>query len=114
MSDTARSAPTLAQFLLFSRRGVGKEKSALPASIVSLTRVVRDMRYAKNTQDQGGSMPIVTAVVLSMFLLTVTGCATSSDPSATKQETDQKDPVKKGIKYDQKKEMNIESQNAVR
>ena len=59
-------------------------------------------------------MPIVTAVVLSMLLLTVTGCATSSDPPATKQETGQKDPVKKGIKYDQKKEMNIESQNAIR
>jgi hypothetical protein len=71
-------------------------------------------RYAKNPQDQGAPVSIVTAIVLSMFLLTVTGCATSSDPSVTRQETGQKDPVKKGIKYDQKKEMNIESQNAVR
>jgi Flp pilus assembly protein TadD len=31
-------------------------------------------------------MSIVTAAVLSMLLLTVTGCATSSDPPATKQE----------------------------
>lgn len=59
-------------------------------------------------------MVIVTAVVFTMFLLTVTGCAFSSDPSTAKQETSQKDPVKKGIKYDQKKEMNIESQDAVR
>jgi hypothetical protein len=36
-------------------------------------------------------MSIVTAVVLSMFLLTVTGCATSGDPSAAKQETGKKD-----------------------
>jgi Flp pilus assembly protein TadD len=36
-------------------------------------------------------MSIVTAVVLSMLLLTVTGCATSSDPSAAKQETGKKD-----------------------
>jgi hypothetical protein len=59
-------------------------------------------------------MPIVTAVVLSTLLLAMTGCATSGPYSATRQETGQKDPVKKGIKYDQKKEMNIESQNAVR
>lgn len=31
-------------------------------------------------------MSIVTAVVLSMLLLTVTGCAFSSDPSTAKQE----------------------------
>ena len=36
-------------------------------------------------------MPIVTAVVLSMLLFTVTGCATSGDPSAAKQETGKKD-----------------------
>jgi hypothetical protein len=36
-------------------------------------------------------MSIVAAVVLSMFLLTVTGCATSGDPSAAPQETGKKD-----------------------
>jgi Flp pilus assembly protein TadD len=36
-------------------------------------------------------MPIVTAVVFSMLLLTVTGCVTASDPSAAKQETGKKD-----------------------
>ena len=36
-------------------------------------------------------MSIVTAVVLSMFLLTVTGCATSGPPPAAKQETGKKD-----------------------
>jgi hypothetical protein len=36
-------------------------------------------------------MFILTAVGLSMFLLTVTGCVTSSDPSAAKQETGKKD-----------------------
>ena len=59
-------------------------------------------------------MPIVTAVVLSMFLLTVTGCATSSDPPAAKQETGKKDSAKKAIKHDQKKAVNEESQNAIR
>jgi hypothetical protein len=29
-------------------------------------------------------MPIVTALVLSMLLLAVTGCVTSSDPSTAK------------------------------
>ncbi len=36
-------------------------------------------------------MSIVTAVVLSTILLAVTGCATSSAPSAAKQETGKKD-----------------------
>ena len=36
-------------------------------------------------------MSIMTAVVLSVLLFTVTGCATSSDPSAAKQETGKKD-----------------------
>jgi hypothetical protein len=36
-------------------------------------------------------MSIVSAVVLSMFLLTVTGCVTSSGPTAAKQETGKKD-----------------------
>ncbi len=51
---------------------------------------MRLFRYAKNIQDQRGPMPIVTAVVLSMLLLTVTACATSSPPSAAKQETGKK------------------------
>ena len=59
-------------------------------------------------------MSIVTAVVFSMFLLTVTGCATSSDPSTTKQETGKKDSTKKAIKHDEKKAMNEESQDAIR
>ena len=50
-------------------------------------------------------MSIVTAVVLSMLLLTVTGCVTSSDPSAAKQEMGKKD-FKKNIKDDEKKAMN--------
>ena len=36
-------------------------------------------------------MSIVTAVVLSMLLLTVTGCTISSPPPAAKQETGKKD-----------------------
>ena len=59
-------------------------------------------------------MPIVTAVVLSIVLLTVTGCATASDPPAAKQETSKKDSTKKAIKHDQGKVMNEESQNAIR
>jgi Flp pilus assembly protein TadD len=59
-------------------------------------------------------MSIVTAVVLSMLLLTVTGCVTSSDPSAAKQETGKKDPTKKVIKHDEGREMNEESQDAIR
>ena len=59
-------------------------------------------------------MCIVTSIVFSMFLLTVTGCATSSDPSAAKQKTSKKDSTKKIIKHDEGKAMNEESQNAVR
>jgi Flp pilus assembly protein TadD len=59
-------------------------------------------------------MSIVTAVVLSMLLLTVTGCATSSDPSAAKQETGKKDSTKKVIKHDEGKAMNEQSQDAIR
>jgi hypothetical protein len=59
-------------------------------------------------------MPIVTAVVLSRLLLTVTVCATSSDPSAAKQETGKKDSTKKVIKHDEKKAMNEENQDAIR
>jgi hypothetical protein len=59
-------------------------------------------------------MSIVTAVVFSILLLTVTGCATASPPSAAKQETAKKDSTKKVIKHDEGKAMNEESQNAVR
>ena len=59
-------------------------------------------------------MSIVTAVVLSMFLLTVTGCATSGDPSASKQETGKKASTVKPAKHDEGKSMNEESQEAIR
>ena len=59
-------------------------------------------------------MSIVTAVVLSMLLLTVTGCATSSPPPTVKQETGKKDSTVKPAKHDEGKSMNEESQNAVR
>jgi hypothetical protein len=59
-------------------------------------------------------MSIVTAVVLSLLLLTVTGCATSGDPSASKQETGKKNTTVKPAKHDQGKSMNEESQDAVR
>jgi hypothetical protein len=83
----------------------------MQATIVSLTR---DMRYAKNRHDQGGPMSIVAAVVLSMLLLTVTGCVTSSDPSAAKQETGKKASPVKPAKHDEGRSMNEESQEAVR
>jgi len=56
-------------------------------------------------------MSIVTAVVLSMFLLTVTGCAT---PSALLPTHGKKDTTVKPAKHDEKKDMNEESQNAIR
>jgi hypothetical protein len=59
-------------------------------------------------------MSILTAVVFSMFLLTVTGCVASSDPSAAKHETGKKDSTVKPAKHDQGKSMNEESQDAVR
>ena len=59
-------------------------------------------------------MSIVTAIVLSMLLLTVTGCMASSPPPAGKQATGKKDSGKKAIKHDQKKAMNEESENAIR
>jgi hypothetical protein len=71
-------------------------------------------RYAKNRHDQGGPMSTVASVVLSILLLTVTGCAVSHAPSAAKQGTGKKDSTKKAIKHDQKKAMNEESENAVR
>ena len=59
-------------------------------------------------------MSIVTAVVLSTLLLTVTGCAFSSDPSTAKQETGKKDSTKKAIKHDEERSMNEESLDAIR
>ena len=59
-------------------------------------------------------MSIVTAVILSTFLLAVIGCAFSSDPSNAKQETGKKDPTKKPIKRDQERSMNEECMEAVR
>ena len=59
-------------------------------------------------------MPMVTAVVLSMLLLAVTGGATSSDPSAAKQEEGKKYSTVKPAKHDERKDMNEESQNAIR
>jgi hypothetical protein len=59
-------------------------------------------------------MSTVASVVLSMFLLTVTGCAAASPPPAAKQGTGKKDSTKKAIKHDQKKAMNEESENAIR
>ena len=59
-------------------------------------------------------MSIVTAVVLSMLLLTVTGCVASSPPPAAKQETGKKDSTVKPSKHDEGKSMNEESQEAIR
>ena len=59
-------------------------------------------------------MPVVSAVVLSMLLLAVTGCATSSPPPAAKQETGKKASTVKPAKHNEEKSMNEESQNAVR
>jgi len=59
-------------------------------------------------------MSIVTAVVLSTFLLTVTSCATSSGPSAAKQEKGKKNTTVKPAKHDEGRSMNEESQEAVR
>jgi hypothetical protein len=75
---------------------------------------MRIFRYAKNTQDQGDPMPIVTALALSMLLLALTGCAASSHSSPAKQETGKKDSTKKVIKHDEGKAMNEESENAIR
>jgi len=59
-------------------------------------------------------MSTVTAVVFSILLLTVTGCATSSPPLAAKQDAGKRDSTKKVIKHDEGKAMSEESQNAVR
>ena len=59
-------------------------------------------------------MSVVTAVVLSMLLLAMTGCVTSRTPPTAKQEMGKKNPTKKPIKHDQMKSMNEESMEAVR
>jgi hypothetical protein len=59
-------------------------------------------------------MFIVTAVVLSMFLLTMTGCAFSSDPSAAKPEVRKKESPVKPTKPDQRRLMDEQSMEAVR
>ena len=59
-------------------------------------------------------MSIVPPVVFSMFLLTVTGCATSSPPPVAKQETGKKNSTAKPAKHDEGKSMNEESQDAIR
>ena len=57
---------------------------------------------------------VTTALALSMLLLALTGCATSSPPPAAKQETGKKDTTVKPAKHDQGKSMNEESQEAIR
>jgi hypothetical protein len=99
------------------RKGTGSlfcPRRRAPHGDVFSNFVMRLFRYAKNRHDQGGPMSVVTAVVFSILLLTVTGCATSSPPPAAKQETGKKDSAKRTIKHDQKKAMNEESQDAVR
>ena len=59
-------------------------------------------------------MSIVTAIVFSILMLTVTGCATPSPPPDARQETSKKDTTVKPAKHDEKKDMNEESQNAIR
>jgi len=59
-------------------------------------------------------MSIVTAVVLSMLLLTVTGCMAPSPPPDPRQETGKKASTVKPAKHDERKDMNEESQNAIR
>ncbi len=59
-------------------------------------------------------MSIVTAVVLPMFLLAMTGCAFSSDPSAAKPEVSKKESPVKPTKPDQRRLMNEQSLDAVR
>jgi hypothetical protein len=59
-------------------------------------------------------MSLVTAVVFSILLLTVTGCTASGSPPAAKQETGKKDSPVKPAKHDERRDMNEESQNAIR
>lgn len=58
-------------------------------------------------------MSMVTAVVLSLFVLTVTGCATSDPPPAAEQETRTKSFSKKPAKNDEERSMNEESQRSI-
>ena len=58
-------------------------------------------------------MPIAVALALSVFLLAVTGCATSSDLPAAKKEAGKKESPVKPAKHDEEKSMNEESQNAI-
>ncbi|HSN05186.1 hypothetical protein ACO9S2_04315 [Nitrospira sp. NS4] len=58
-------------------------------------------------------MPIVTAFVLSMLVLALTGCAASGPSSAAKQETGKQQSPVKPATHDEEKAMNEESQNAV-
>jgi len=59
-------------------------------------------------------MSIVAAVVFSMLLLAVTGCVASSPPPDARQETGKKGTTVKPAKHDERKDMNEESQNAIR
>lgn len=58
-------------------------------------------------------MSMVTAVVLSLFVLTVTGCATSDPAPAAKQETRTKSSPKKPAQHDEGRSMNEESQRSI-
>lgn len=58
-------------------------------------------------------MPIVTGFVLSMFLLTATGCVASSPPPAAKQQPAKKASTVKSSAHDEQKSMNEDSHNAV-
>lgn len=75
---------------------------------------MRLFRYAMNALIKEGPMSIVTAVVFSLFLLTVTGCVTASSPPDAKREMGKKGSTVKPAKHDERKTMNEESLNAIR
>lgn len=58
-------------------------------------------------------MPIVTAFVLSMFLLALAGCVASSPPPAASEEPGKKTSTVKPAAHDEQKSMNEDSRNAV-
>lgn len=58
-------------------------------------------------------MSTVPAFVLSIFLLTMTGCVASSPPPAAQQESGKKTSTLKPAKHDEEKSMNEDSHNAV-
>jgi PBP1b-binding outer membrane lipoprotein LpoB len=58
-------------------------------------------------------MSIVIAIVFSILLLTGTGCATSIEPPAAKQEVRKKEPPVKPAKHNEQRSMNEESLNAI-